>query len=41
LLTDGLAGLASAIILLLLLGTRLRKKQPAKALELATVANTG
>jgi MFS family permease len=39
LLTDGLASLTSAIILLLLLGARLRKKQPAEALELATVAD--
>ena len=38
LLTDGLAGLISGLILLLLLGRRLRKPQPMEAIELAPVA---
>jgi MFS family permease len=39
LLTDGLASLISAILLLLLLGERLRRRQPIDAMELAAVSD--
>ena len=39
LLTDGLAGLISAILLLLLLGKQLRRRQPIDAMELAAVSD--
>jgi MFS family permease len=39
LLTDGLAGLISGLLLLLLLGKRLRRRQPIDAMELAAVSD--